>query len=305
MKNLYNGVVNLYKEPGMSSNTAMQKVRSIFDRVKGGHTGTLDPDAEGVLPIVLGKSTKLSDYIMSDEKEYRAELKLGITTDTLDLTGTIISEDKTVVDEKIVLETIKSFEKEYEQLPPMYSAIKVNGKKLYELARDGIEIERKKRLVNIKKIEVIEIIDEYTYLIDITCSKGTYIRSLCADIGEALKVGGSMGKLIRTRTGDFKVEDSYTLDKLQSLKDEGKLLTALIPPDTLLYGYKKVICLNSANKFLVNGNKLDCRFLKCDETLETNEKVLVYDENDNFIGLYSIDDNFAVPDIILFDFVEK
>lgn len=304
MKNLYNGVVNLYKEPGMSSNTAMQKVRSVFDRAKGGHTGTLDPDAEGVLPIVLGKSTKLSDYIMSDEKEYRAELKLGITTDTLDLSGTIISEDKTVIDQKIVLDTIKSFEKEYEQLPPMYSAIKVNGKKLYELARDGIEIERKKRLINIKKIDVVEIIDEYTYLIDITCSKGTYIRSLCADIGDELKVGGCMGKLIRTRTGDFKVEDSYTLDQLQSLKDDGKLLTALIPPDVLLSDYKKVICSNDANKFLVNGNKLDCRFLKSDETLETDEKVLVYDENDNFIGLYTIDNNFAVPDIILFDFVK-
>ncbi len=158
MKNSYNGVINFYKEPGMSSNSAMQKVRYLFDKVKAGHTGTLDPDAEGVLPIVIGKCTKLSDNLMSDEKEYRAEIKLGIKTDTLDLTGEVLDRNDKVFNKQEVISAIKSFEKQYEQLPPMYSAIKINGQKLYDLARKGEVIERKTRLVNIKSINLVIII---------------------------------------------------------------------------------------------------------------------------------------------------
>ncbi len=300
----YNGVVNFYKGAGLSSNSAMQKVRHIFDKAKAGHTGTLDPDAVGVLPIVLGKSTKLSDYIMSDEKEYRAEVKLGVRTDTLDLSGTVLSTDETVVPQERVLEVINSFKKEYEQLPPMYSAIKINGQKLYDLARNGIEVERQKRLVNIIDIKVIEIVDDFTYIIDVTCSKGTYIRSLCSDIGEELGVGASMGKLIRQRTGDFKIEDAYTIEQLLELKEKGELISAVIPPEILLSSYKKVVCKKTAEKFLVNGNKLDIKFIESDETLIKDEKYLVYFEND-LIGLYANDGAFLSPEIILFDFNSK
>lgn len=299
MKNQYSGVVNLYKEPNMSSNTAMQKVRTIFDRVKGGHTGTLDPDAEGVLPIVLGKCTKLSNEIMSDEKEYRAELKLGVKTDTLDMSGTVLEEDYRLISEDDVVNAIKSFQKEYEQMPPMYSAIKIDGKKLYELARKGVEVERKTRLVNIKKIEVIEKKDDFTYIIDVTCSKGTYIRSLCSDIGEALGTYACMGKLIRTRTGDFDIKDSYKLEDLEKLKSENNLLSALITPDVLLKNYNKVVCKKEAYKFLINGNKLDINFLKKDKELVQNERVVVFDEENNLIGTYIVDGKFLSPDIIL------
>ncbi len=303
-KNSYNGVVNFYKEAGLSSNTAMQKVRHIFDKAKAGHTGTLDPDAVGVLPIVLGKSTRLSDYIMSDEKEYRAELKLGVRTDTLDLSGTVLSTDETLIPSDKVISIINSFQKEYEQLPPMYSAIKINGKKLYDLARNGVEVERKKRLVNIIKINVVEKVDDFTYIIDVTCSKGTYIRSLCSDIGEELGVGASMGKLIRQRTGDFKLEDAYTLEQLLELKEKGELESAVITPDKLLAQYKKVVCKSLAEKFLVNGNKLDNKFIESDEVLIKNDKYLVYYEDD-LIGLYINDGAFLSPEIILFDFNSK
>lgn len=299
MKNQYSGVVNLYKEPNMSSNTAMQKVRTIFDRVKGGHTGTLDPDAEGVLPIVLGKCTKLSNEIMSDEKEYRAELKLGLKTDTLDMSGTVLEEDYRLISEDDVVNAVKSFQKEYEQMPPMYSAIKIDGKKLYELARKGVEVERKTRLVNIKKIEVIEKKDDFTYIIDVTCSKGTYIRSLCSDIGEKLGTYACMGKLIRTRTGDFDIKDSYKLEDLEKLKSENNLLSALITPDVLLKNYNKVVCKKEAYKFLINGNKLDINFLKKDKELVQNERVVVFDEENNLIGTYIVDGKFLSPDIIL------
>ncbi len=301
MKNSYNGVVNLYKEPGMSSNTAMQKVRRIFDKAKGGHTGTLDPDAEGVLPIVLGKSTKLSDFLMSDEKEYRAELKLGIVTDTFDTSGTVIETNDMIISEERVLEVIKSFEKEYDQVPPMYSAIKINGQKLYDLARKGIEVERKSRTVNIKKINVIEKKDDYTYIIDVICSKGTYIRSLCFDIGHELSVGASMGKLIRLRTGDFKVEDAFTLKQLEEFKDNDNLESILIRPDKLLEDYEKVVCKEEAKKYLVNGNKLSNNFITFENSLLKDKKYRVYFQDD-FIGLYTNDGDFLVPDLILFDF---
>lgn len=303
MKNLYNGVVNLYKEPNMSSNTAMQKVRRIFDKTKGGHTGTLDPDAEGVLPIVLGKCTKLSDMLMSDEKEYRCELKLGITTDTLDLSGEIISTCDKIIEQNVVIEVIRNFQKEYEQLPPMYSAIKINGQKLYDLARKGIEIERKKRLVNIKSINIVEIVDEYTYIIDVVCSKGTYIRSLCADIGDELGVGGTMGKLIRIRTGEFTTDKAYTLSQLEQLKENGNLLCALITPEQLLNNYSKVTCKEQAHKFLVNGNKLDLKFIESEEKLIKDNKYTVFYKGD-LIGIYNNDGEFLSPDIILFNLTD-
>lgn len=299
IKTTYNGVVNLYKEAGMSSNTAMQKVRRIFDKVKGGHTGTLDPDAEGVLPIVLGKCTKLSDMIMSDEKIYVAELKIGITTDTLDLSGNVLTTNDTILDEKFVVETIRSFEKEYEQLPPMYSAIKVNGQKLYDLAREGIEIERKKRLVNIKEIINILKVDDSTYMFTVLCSKGTYIRSLCDDIGKELLVGACMGKLIRTRTGDFLAEESYTLSQLEEMKENGNLLDAVIKPEELLSQYKKIVCSSSAKKFIDNGNKLSLNYFKEKDELILNDKYLVYFEN-NLIGLYQNEGDLLSPDLILF-----
>ncbi len=301
MKNSFNGVINFYKEPGMSSNGAMQKVRHLCDKAKAGHTGTLDPDAEGVLPIVLGKCTKLSDLLMSDEKEYRAEIRFGIKTDTLDLSGTILEKNDTIYEKDEVVKVIKSFIKEYEQLPPMYSAIKINGKKLYDLARKGEEVERKKRVVNIKNIEIVEVVDEYTYIVDIICSKGTYIRSLCSDIGEGLGTCASMGKLIRLRTGEFNSKDAFRLEELIALKENGNLFDAVIKPNELLKDYKKAYCKKAAEKFLINGNKLGIDFVSTEKEYVIGEKYVVYYEN-NLIGVYINDGKFLNPDIILFDF---
>lgn len=242
------GIINLYKPVGISSFGAVAKVRSLTGIKKIGHTGTLDPLASGILPICIGNSTKFVDYIMLGEKKYKTLLKLGVTTDTYDEEGTILEEKEVSFSEDDLINVIKSFIGVSYQIPPMYSAIKKNGKKLYELARQGIEIEREGRKIEIFNIEILEINMPYATFI-VHCSKGTYIRSLCSDIGEKLNCGGIMSGLERIENGLFKKEDSIDLSSLTKENIESFIL----PIDNALLNYPKVSYNKVYEKSLING----------------------------------------------------
>lgn len=297
------GVINVYKEKGWTSHDVVSKIRVTLKqngiKEKVGHTGTLDPNATGVLPICIGKATKLSDYIMDGNKVYKCQLILGLKTNTDDITGEII-QTSDIPTESEVKDSINSFIGSYYQTPPMYSALKVNGKKLYEYARKGQEIEVKKRLVNIEKI-LIEKVNQKEYELTIYCSKGTYIRSLCRDIGEKINVASTMGDLERVKTGSFIKENAKTIDNVCSLIKENNFDKFLIPIEEILEGYRKIIVLNSANKYLYNGNKINIEYVMNKKDLKINDKFLVYDQEDTLIGIYSIEDYFLKPKVYLFD----
>ena len=212
------GIVVLKKEEGMTSQTAVNRVKRLFGVDKAGHTGTLDPMATGVLPVLIGRAVKISEYMLSSDKYYRATLRLGITTDTEDITGTVLTECEVSATEDEVMNTIASFVGTYKQTPPMYSALKVGGKKLCDLARAGVEIEREARDITIFNIDARRI-DNVTYELDVHCSKGTYIRTLCADIGKKLGTGGVMASLLRTHASVFDLNDAMTLAELEALGD--------------------------------------------------------------------------------------
>lgn len=294
-----NGVINVYKEKGFTSFDVVAKLRGILKMKKIGHTGTLDPDATGVLPVCTGNATKLCDMLTEKKKQYRAVMKLGIVTDTLDITGTVLKTEKVTVKRDEVIETIKEFIGEIKQIPPMYSAIKINGKKLYELARAGIEVERKARTVTIEDI-VIEnitenengIVDEVTMLI--SCSKGTYIRSLCSDIGERLLCGACMKELERTKSGDFLLETAYTLAQIEEYVEEGRTDEILIPVDEVLRSYAKETVSGEGLIHLLNGNKL----VKAEFTDSPYEGIIrVYGPDGRFYAVYewSADENLFRP----------
>ncbi|MGN1318170.1 MAG: tRNA pseudouridine(55) synthase TruB [Lachnospirales bacterium] len=284
------GVINIYKEKGYTSHDVVNIVRKCLGRIKTGHTGTLDPDAEGVLPICIGKATKLADYIQADIKEYKAEILLGITTTTEDVSGDIIEKKEVSVSEKEVKEVILSFIGDYNQKPPMYSAIKVNGKKLYELAREGKEIERKTRLIHIYNISNINYIENNKYEFTVLCSKGTYIRTLCKDIGEKLGCGACMSALTRTRTGNFYIKDSIKIDDFKKAVESHNFERLISSPDKVL-NYNKITVSSQADKFLYNGNRISKNFVKG----EISDKNLVYDSYGNLIGIYEDIGDFIKP----------
>ena len=223
-----NGIINVYKEKGYTSHDVVAVLRKIAGQKKIGHTGTLDPDATGVLPVCLGRATKLCDLLTDRDKTYEAVLLLGKTTDTQDISGAILKEQPTDhLNEAEVTKVIESFKGTYDQIPPMYSALKVNGKKLYELAREGKTVERKSRKVTIYQIHIKEI-QLPRVRMEVTCSKGTYIRTLCHDIGNLLGTGGCMEELTRTKVGRFELKDSLKLEELRDLAQNGWLEDALI-----------------------------------------------------------------------------
>ena len=283
---MIHGIINVYKEKGFTSHDVVAKLRGIVGQKKIGHTGTLDPDATGVLPVCLGKATKLCDLLTDKNKTYEAVLLLGKTTDTQDITGEVLEEKSTeALTEEKVREAIEGFIGDYEQIPPMYSALKVNGKKLYELAREGKVIERKARPVKILDIQILEI-DLPKVRMEVSCSKGTYIRTLCHDIGEKLGCGGCMESLIRTRVSTFRIEDAKTLDEIETLKQEGKLAELLVPIDAMFPSYPKITVKDAWKAFAKNGNPLDLKMLKeaCGQDEET--QVRLYDESGKFIAIY-------------------
>lgn len=278
------GVINIYKERGFTSHDVVAKSRRILGTKKIGHAGTLDPEATGVLILCVGRATKLSDYIMSDKKTYSAELTLGITTDTQDAWGNVILRKQVGFNREDIEIAVNSFIGEYNQLPPMYSAIKIDGKKLYCLARQGKEVERKPRKITIYDIKITEFLPPDKVRFNVTCSKGAYIRTLCADIGEKLGFGGHMSYLSRIASGNFKIEDAITLSNLEELVKNSDL-KFLIPPEKALEGYAKVKVKEKGNKILYNGGRIYEELLE--EPLPGSEEiVVVYDFSDRLIGIY-------------------
>lgn len=275
-----NGVINIYKPEGITSFDVVRKLRSITGEKKIGHTGTLDPLASGVLPICMGKATKIVDYIMNNEKVYNVQLKLGVITDTYDREGIILHEGSIDgLDIDMIKRCIYSFEGNIKQVPPMYSALKVNGQKLYDLARKGIEIERDARDISIYKID-IEHIDIPFVNFKVKCSKGTYIRSLCYDIGEKLGCGGMMYSLEREENGAFTKSNSVKLENLTKDNIEPYIMSL----DKALYNYEKIKIKNTFEKFLINGLCVKDPRYTADNVVE-NVIYRVYNENDVFLGL--------------------
>ena len=262
------GIINIFKNKKMTSFDVVRIVRKVAKMKKVGHTGTLDPDATGVLPVCLGKATKIIDYIMEEEKSYFVEFKLGITTTTYDLEGEVTQEtDTSDLTNEQVINAIYNFKGEYMQIPPMYSALKKDGVRLYTLARQGIEIEREARKVNIINIKDINISLPYVSM-EVSCSKGTYIRSLCYDIGEFLNVGATVTKLSRTKTACYQRLDSDIKSGIEEVLNK----------------YSKIKVNEGYSKLLINGVRVaDKRLTNCN--LELDKLYRVYDENSNFIGL--------------------
>lgn len=303
-----NGILNIYKEKGYTSHDVVAKLRGIVRQKRIGHTGTLDPDAEGVLPVCLGKATSLCGMLTDQSKIYETVLLLGKVTDTQDLTGRVLEERETQgLTEEEVRSCIAGFAGDYEQLPPMYSALKVNGKKLYELARQGIEVERKKRKVRIHEISIQEISLPWVRM-KVHCSKGTYIRTLCHDIGRKLGCGGCMESLLRIRAGCFELSDSVRLGDVEAACTAGNLDKILRPADWVFEHLRAVEILEPYRNLAYNGNPFSLRQMeeiqkageqKPEEDqasrmesgdgksrFSEGEQVRVYDAKGRFIGIY-------------------
>jgi len=281
-------MINVYKEAGFTSHDVVARLRGILKQKKIGHTGTLDPDAVGVLPVCLGSGTRLCDMLAEQQKEYVASMQLGIITDTQDMSGKVLQQKEVLCGEKEVQEAVFSFQGEYEQLPPMYSALKVNGKKLYELAREGKEIERKPRTVAIKEIEILSIELPFVKM-RVECSKGTYIRTLCHDIGAKLGCGAAMKSLVRTMVGNFVLENALTLTEIEDMVREGRIMQKIIPVDLVFEALPKVIVKKEFRKRIDNGNFLLPKQIELRTgAFENKDKVQcrVYNDEDVFCGIY-------------------
>lgn len=286
---MINGVINVYKEPGYTSHDVVAKLRGILKQKKIGHMGTLDPNAVGVLPVCLGKATKLCNLLSEKDKTYTATMLLGIETDTQDTTGQITNqtpeEEVMKLSEEKVFDVIKSYIGEYDQIPPMFSAIKINGQKLYNLARKGEEIERPPRHCKIIDITITKI-DLPRVSFHVTCSKGTYVRTLCYDIGKDLGVGACMEKLTRTRVERFDIKDSISLSQIEEIRDQGILEQYITPVDEILNMYSKCMVSEEAEKLLYNGNIFTSRNTLLKMNHQDGQTVRVYTHDGKFIGLY-------------------
>lgn len=285
---MWNGIINIYKEAGFTSHDVVAKMRGICKQKKIGHTGTLDPEATGVLPVCLGSGTKLCDMLTDKDKEYVAELLLGVSTDTQDVTGRVLWEKPVTVTEEQVREVILSFQGDYMQVPPMYSALKVNGKKLYELAREGKEVERVARPVVIHEIEILEMHLPVVKM-RVACSKGTYIRTLCADIGDKLGCGGTMKSLLRTKVGGFGLEKAVTLAQLEQLRDENRMEEILFPVESAFDNCASLHVKEEFRKLLDNGNSIYPSQTVEKKTYASGEWVKLYHADESFVGVYAFE----------------
>lgn len=291
---MYNGIVNVYKEKGFTSFDVVAVMRGIYGQKKVGHTGTLDPNAEGVLPVCLGNATRLCDMLTDKRKEYVATFILGQRTDTLDASGTVLEERTPTVSKETLTDAILSFEGGYLQTPPMYSAKKIDGKRLYDLAREGKVVERKAVFVDIFEIEILSM-ELPKVEIRVLCGKGTYIRSLCEDI--AAKVGelATMTSLIRTRVDAFSSSEAYTLPQLTARKEEGTLEKTVLPTDAAFHDLQKATVRKEARKKIDNGNKLSLEEVCMDGALSKEEDVRIYNDENRFVGLYYFDGTELKP----------
>lgn len=297
---MIHGIINVYKEKGFTSFDVVAKSRGIFKQKKIGHTGTLDPDAEGVLPLCFGKATKVCDLLTEKNKEYKAVMLLGKVTDTQDISGTVLEEREVTVTEAEVCKAVMSFLGDIKQVPPMYSALKVNGQKLCDLAREGKIVERKARPVTIHEIEILSI-DLPRVTMRVKCSKGTYIRTLCEDIGTKLGCGACMESLLRTKVSEFYVEDALKLSELETLVKkctEGispdqwnhKLFSFVRSVDSVFLKYPMAVVSKENDKLLYNGNRLSSSMLKEEQEEYRLQPVRIYDEEGHFIGIYEYDE---------------
>lgn len=283
---MIHGILNIYKEKGYTSHDVVAKLRGITGQRKIGHTGTLDPEAEGVLPVCLGRATKVCDLLTDRDKTYEAVLLLGIRTDTQDVTGTVTDRgDVQGITREMVEQAARKYVGEYDQIPPMYSALKVNGKKLYELAREGKTIERKARRVRIYELEILEEALPRVRL-RVRCSKGTYIRTLCDDIGADLGCYGCMEALLRTRVGPFALEEACRLEEVASAVKTGGLGKMLCPIDRLFAEYPAVRVKEGWEKLAYNGNGLKRSMTDGDREIKDGACVRLYDAGGNFLALY-------------------
>jgi tRNA pseudouridine55 synthase len=281
------GILNIYKEKGYTSHDVVARMRGILKMKKIGHTGTLDPDAEGVLPVCIGKGTKLVDLITDRDKTYIADCRLGITTDTQDISGKVIKRSELRVDFKQLEQAVNSYIGEYLQLPPMYSAIKIDGKKLYELAREGKDVERERRKVFIKDIRILDFQEAaQEFKVQVECGKGTYIRTLLHDIGETLGCGGTMISLVRTAVGNFYLENALHLSKVEELMAADQLSPYLITIDDIFRDYPRIDILGEYDKLVHNGNEFKQEHGIASDRIPRNKLVRVYDSQGQFIGLY-------------------
>lgn len=281
---MYHGVINVYKEPGYTSHDVVARLRGILKQKKIGHTGTLDPAAEGVLPVCLGQGTRLCDMLTDKSKTYEAVMLLGTVTDTEDTTGQVLGRYPVTATGEEVQKAAESFIGDYHQIPPMYSALKVDGKKLYELARAGKEVERAARPVKILSLTITRMELPRVWM-RVSCSKGTYIRTLCSDIGDKLGCGGCMEALKRIQVDRFLIQDAMTLDKIEKARDEGRLGELIIPVEEMFSAYPVARTCKEADSLVRNGNPL-----KPEELEETAAKeggpVRVCDSRGTFMGIY-------------------
>ena len=290
---MYNGILPVYKEKGYTSFDVVACLRKILGQKKIGHTGTLDPDACGVLPVCLGNATKIAEKLTSSGKQYRAKMLLGKKTDTLDVSGKILCEKKPVKDINRIEAVLLSFKGSCTQIPPMYSALKVNGKKLCDLARQGIEVERKPRIVEIYGIDILGFTGD-TVEFTVDCSKGTYIRTLIDDAGEALGCGACMSELTRTGSGGFSLDQCLRLDDIQKAADEGSLNDIIIGTEEVFSEFPKLRLTKEFDRLLYNGNALLKHMFDPDVT-ETAEMYRVYDSEGVFWAVYMpVDDRFKI-----------
>lgn len=297
------GIINVYKEKGFTSFDVVAKLRGILKIKKIGHTGTLDPDAEGVLPVCIGSATKLCDMLTDKSKEYRAVMRLGVVTDTQDMTGEVLRTGKVPEDEARIRQAALSFVGEYDQMPPMYSALKVNGQKLCDLARQGKVVERPKRRVTIHALDITQM-ELPLVTMHVHCSKGTYIRTLCQDIGEKLGCGGCMQSLVRTRVSEFTLDRANTLAQIERFRDEDRLDELILPVENVFLSLVPMRARAGAQRFLDNGNpvrveqtaRMTERMAECAAEqigrmdrgrLTDGQQVRMYHSDGRFCGVYA------------------
>ena len=293
------GAVIIYKEQNMSSQGAVSRLKRLLDEKKAGHTGTLDPLATGVLPILVGRGVKASEYMITEDKHYRTTLLLGVTTDTEDVTGEVLTECDNIPSEDEVRAAVAKMVGEIRQVPPMYSAIKVGGRKLYDLAREGVTIEREARVITVYSIGCEKISDK-EYFLDVHCSKGTYIRTLCADIGKLLGCGGTMKTLERTECAGFTLADAHTLSEIEEMSAEER--EALIIPTESLFPDVEELTLSPFFARLARCG-VEIYLKKIDLSAEVGKRFKLFDD-EGFFALGEVrefDEGLAVKPIKQFD----
>lgn len=277
-----NGIILVDKPCDWTSHDVVGKLRGILHERRIGHSGTLDPMATGLLVVFVGRATRAVEFAEADSKEYIAGLRLGVSTDTQDITGNTLKSSNSLPSRAELEQALSAFKGEISQIPPMYSAIKVGGKKLYELARRGESVERKPRKITIDMLDIIGENDG-DYILDIVCSKGTYIRTLCNDIGDALGCGGCMSSLRRVKAGVFSIEQAYTIDEIQAAANNGELDASLISVDRLFSAYPALTVSDTAEKKLCNGNII--------KLVSPNGIYRVYSQTGAFLLLGEVADN--------------